>query len=149
MKTYSELSRLETFEERFEYLKLKGSVGMDTFGFDRYLNQAFYNSYEWKRARNAVIARDLGCDLGVEGHDIYGKVIIHHMNPITEQDIIDRNPDIYNPEYLVCVSPLTHNAIHYSDINLLPKGPVVRSANDTCPWKNRLGPTDNTRSAQH
>lgn len=135
-RNYSELSRLETFEERFDYLKLGGQVGSDTFGFDRYLNQIFYKSPEWKKVRDIVIARDLGCDLGMEGYDIYGKLLIHHMNPISLVDIQERSDDILNPEYLILVSHRTHNAIHYGDKNLLPKEPNIRRPNDTCPWKS-------------
>lgn len=135
-RCYSDLILIPTFEERFEYLKLSGSVGRDTFGFDRYLNQALYNSYEWRRTRDDVIIRDMGCDLGVEGYDIYGKIMIHHMNPLTIEDIINRNPDIFNPEYLITTTHKTHNAIHYGDAKQLSLGPVVRTPNDTCPWKS-------------
>lgn len=134
-RTYSELSKLNTFKERFEYLKLDGLVGKDTFGWDRYLNQVFYKSPEWKSVRDKVIVRDCGQDLGVEGYDIFGKIIIHHMNPMNLEDIAKRNPDIFNPEYLICVSHSTHNAIHYGDENQLMTGPIERTANDTCPWK--------------
>ena len=134
-RTYSELSKLNTFKERFEYLKLDGSVGKDTFGWDRYLNQVFYKSPEWKSVRDKVIVRDCGRDLGVEGYDIFGKIIIHHMNPMNLEDIAKRNPDIFNPEYLICVSHSTHNAIHYGDENQLMTGSIERKANDTCPWK--------------
>ena len=115
MKSYSELKKLKTFEERYEYLKLNGSVGIETFGFDRYLNQALYNSPEWKKARETVLIRDGGCDLGVSGRDISKHAIIHHMNPITEKQIEDRDPEIFNPEYLITVTHKTHNAIHYGD----------------------------------
>lgn len=135
IKTYSELILLPTFEQRFEYLRLDGRVGEDTFGFDRYLNQLFYRSYEWRKIRDHVIVRDNACDLGVEGYDIYGKVLIHHMNPITARDIENRTDLLLNPEYLICVTHDTHNAIHYGDENLLIKGPVIRTKNDTCPWK--------------
>lgn len=135
IKTYSELILLPTFEERFDYLRLDGRVGEDTFGFDRYLNQLFYRSYEWKKIRDHVIIRDNGCDLGVEGYDIYGKILIHHMNPITARDIADRTELLLNPEYLICVTHDTHNAIHYGDENLIIKAPVERRPNDTCPWK--------------
>lgn len=135
IKTYSELILLPTFEERFEYLRLDGRVGEDTFGFDRYLNQLFYRSYEWKKIRDYVIVRDNGCDLGVEGYDIYGKVLIHHMNPITAKDIENRTDLLLNPDYLICVTHDTHNAIHYGDENLIRKGPIKRRPNDTCPWK--------------
>jgi hypothetical protein len=135
IKTYSELILLPTFEERFDYLRLDGRVGEDTFGFDRYLNQLFYRSYEWKKIRDHVIIRDNGCDLAVEGYDIYGKILIHHMNPITARDIADRTELLLNPEYLICVTHDTHNAIHYGDENLIIKAPVERRPNDTCPWK--------------
>lgn len=136
IKTYSELISLPTFEERFRYLQLKGSVGKDTFGFDRYLNQNFYRSAAWKRVRDQVIIRDNGCDLGIEDRLIYGKVLIHHMNPINARDILDLTEFLLNPEYLICVSHATHNAIHYGDENLLIKEPVIRTKNDTCLWKH-------------
>lgn len=135
LRTYSELVLLPTFEERFEYLKINGTVGIDTFGFDRYLNQTFYKSVEWKRIRNKVIIRDNGCDLGIDGYEIYGRILIHHMNPITQDDIINRTDLLLNPEYLISVSLDTHNGIHYGDINQLLKEPIVRKPNDTCPWK--------------
>lgn len=134
IRTYSELKRLKTFEERFEYLKLFGSVGESTFGFDRYLNQALYRSKEWKDLRNEIIIRDNGCDLGVEGRDINDRIIIHHMNPLTEDDILERSDFVYNPEYLICVSLLTHDAIHYGDFSLLPKLPIERKPGDTTLW---------------
>lgn len=136
IRTYSELILLPTFEERFEYLKLGGRVGEDTFGFDRYLNQKFYTSQEWKRIRDMIIVRDMGCDLGMEGYDIYGKIIIHHMNPITVRDIETASEWLLNPEYLICTTHETHNAIHYGDEQLIMKGPVIRRPNDTCPWKH-------------
>ena len=135
IKTYSELIKLPTFEERFQYLKLSGAVGKETFGFDRYLNQNFYRSAAWKRVRDQVIVRDNGCDLGIDDRIIYGKILIHHMNPINDRDILDLTDILLNPEYLICVSHLTHNAIHYSDESLLPSEPIVRFKNDTCPWK--------------
>lgn len=135
IKTYSELIKLPTFEERFQYLKLSGAVGKETFGFDRYLNQNFYRSAAWKRVRDQVIVRDNGCDLGIEDRSIYGKILIHHMNPINDKDILNVTDILLNPEYLICVSHITHNAIHYSDENLLANEPVVRFMNDTCPWK--------------
>lgn len=135
IKTYSELISFPTFEERFQYLQLKGSVGKDTFGFDRYLNQNFYRSTAWKRVRDRVIIRDNGCDLGIEDRLICGKVLIHHMNPINAQDILDLTEFLLNPEYLICASHATHNAIHYGDEDLLIKEPVIRTKNDTCPWK--------------
>lgn len=135
IKTYSELIRLPTFEERFEYLKLKGSVAKDTFGHDRYLNQVFYSSTEWRRLRDEIIIRDNGCDLGIEGREIGGKVYIHHLNPLGTNDILTHSEYLVNPEYLICVSFETHNAIHYGDINLLPRDPIERKRNDTCPWR--------------
>lgn len=136
IRTYSELIKLPTFEERYEYLKLGGAVGQETFGFDRYLNQMLYKTPEWISARNYVISRDNGCDLGVEGYDIYGKVMVHHMNPITVNDIVNRLDYVLNPEYLISSSMLTHNAIHYGDEKLLPQAPVERTKNDTCPWRH-------------
>lgn len=135
IKTYSELIQLPTFEERFRYLQLKGAVGKQTFGFDRYLNQNFYRSAEWKRIRDKVIIRDMGCDLGIEDRIIAGRVLIHHMNPINDLDILNATSILLNPEYLICVSHNTHNAIHYGDEDLLIKNPIVRTPNDTCPWK--------------
>lgn len=135
IKTYSELARLSTFEERFEYLRLDGLVGRETFGFDRYLNQVFYRSQKWKRARDHVIFRDNGCDLGVEGYEIYGRIIIHHMNPITIEDIERESEFLLDPEFLICTIHNTHNAIHYGDESLLITAPVVRTRNDTCPWR--------------
>lgn len=135
MRTYTELKRLITFEERFRYLQLKGFVGEDTFGFDRWINQQFYRSAEWKRVRDIVIVRDNGCDLGDPDRPIYGRILIHHMNPIRKEDF-NENPDyLLNPDYLVCVSHDTHNAIHYGDEKLLKKEWTPRKPNDTCPWK--------------
>lgn len=134
-KTYSELALLKTFEERFKYLQLSGIVGEETFGFDRFINQIFYKSQEWKSIRDFVIVRDTGCDLGVEGYNIYGKILIHHMNPISKKDIESRSRFLLDPEYLICTSHNTHNAIHYGDDTLLIQAPVERSRNDTCPWK--------------
>lgn len=135
IKTYTELSRLTTFEERYRYLQLKGKVGKDTFGFDRYLNQVFYRSQRWKSVRDYVIIRDGACDLGIEGREIHGKVIIHHMNPITIEDIEQESDFLFNPEYLIATTHSTHNAIHYGDESLLISGPIERKMNDTCPWK--------------
>lgn len=135
IRTYHELVKLATFRERFEYLRLGGQVGADTFGFERYLNQRFYHSAEWQSIRNAVIARDLGCDLGVDGHSIFGKVCIHHMNPITTTDIRKATEYLSNPEYLICTTHDTHNAIHYGDASLLPTELVERTPYDTCPWR--------------
>lgn len=134
-KSYSELIKLETFEERFEYLKLNGRVGESTFGYDRYLNQLFYTTAEWKAARNLVIIRDNGCDLGIDDRIIGGRIFIHHINPITKEDILNRHPKLFDPENLICASKLTHDAIHYGDENLLIKAPIERSKNDTCPWR--------------
>ena len=136
IKTYSELIKIPTYKERFEYLKLDGIVGKDTFGYDRYLNQAFYNSPEWRRFRRDIIIRDNGCDLACEGYEIRGKIILHHINPITQDDLISRRRDVlFDPENIICVSHNTHNAIHYGDVNLLITGPIERTANDTCPWR--------------
>lgn len=136
IKTYSELITLPTFEKRFEYLRLDGSVGEQTFGFDRYINQVFYQSYEWKKVRDFVIIRDNGCDLGVDDYEIRGKILIHHMNPITVRDIETCSDFLLNPEYLISTTHLTHNAIHYGDERLLPKGPIERKKYDTCPWRH-------------
>ena len=136
IRTYSELSRLKTFRERYEYLKLDGTVGEETFGFDRYINQMFYKSEEWKRIRNYVITRDNGCDLGIPDRKIVDSVIlVHHMNPITKEDIINKNEILLDPEYLITTIKLTHDAIHYGDESLLAEDLIVRSKNDTCPWK--------------
>ena len=135
IRTYSELIQLSTFEERFRYLKLDGLVGKDTFGFDRYLNQEFYRSKEWKEVRDFVIVRDNGCDLGMDGYEIVGRIYIHHMNPITVNDIVHSSDFLLNPDYLICVSHNTHNAVHYGDEDLLVTAPVERRKNDTCPWK--------------
>lgn len=134
IRTHRELSRLETFEERFEYLKLKGSVGRDTFGFDRYLNQKFYTSTEWRNIRHHVIARDLGCDLGVEGYEIYDKIIIHHMNPMSPDDIIHGNNAIVDPEFLISTTLQTHNAIHYGNPGQIPNKMTDRQPGDTKLW---------------
>ena len=136
IRTYSELITIPTFEERFEYLQLKGSVGKDTFGYDRYLNQVLYRSHEWKRLRNQIIIRDGGCDLACNGYDVYGKVLIHHLNPITVEDVLARSRKVFDPDNLVCVSHNTHNAIHYGDVDLLVTGPIIRTKNDTCPWRH-------------
>lgn len=136
IRTYSELCQLSTFEERFDYLRLNGSVGKDTFGFDRYLNQQFYRSSEWKRIRDRVILRDNGCDLGVEGYEIRGRILIHHINPISVEDIHTMSDLLMNPEYLICVSHRTHNAIHYGDESLIITAPIERTQNDTCPWRH-------------
>lgn len=136
IRTYSELIAFPTFIERFRYLKLDGIIGEETFGFDRYINQKFYKSDEWLALRDQIIVRDLGCDLGIQGHDIVGqRIIIHHMNPITKEDILYRSDFLLNPEYLICTIDNTHKAIHYGDESLLISAPVERSKNDTCPWR--------------
>lgn len=137
IRTYEELSKLKTFEERYEYLKLDGSVGEETFGYDRYLNQQFYKyDPDWKKIRDEVIFRDNGCDLGIEGREINGLILVHHMNPITKDDILNRSEYLLNPNYLITTIKSTHDAIHYGSSDLLMKDPVVRSKNDTCPWRN-------------
>lgn len=134
IRTYSELERLRTFEERYRYLSLSGRVGDRTFGPDRYLNQLFYQSREWRQVRQYVIARDNGCDLGINGFDIYKGLYIHHMNPMRVQDLTTVNPDILEPEYLICVSHETHNAIHYGDRQFTPRVLVERRPGDTKLW---------------
>ena len=134
IRTFSELRKLKTFEERYRYLKLSGGVGIETFGADRYLNQSFYHSKEWKRIKDKVIIRDNGCDLGMNGYEIRDRIYIHHMNPITADDILDRKEMILDPEYLICTSFNTHNAIHFSDESLLPKLPIERKPGDTLLW---------------
>ena len=136
IRTYSELITFSTFEERFKYLQLNGQVGESTFGFDRYMNQVFYRSQKWKSIRDFVIIRDCGCDLGVEGYDIHGKIIIHHMNPLSMRDIETESDFLLNPNFLICTTHNTHNAIHYGDENLLVTAPVERTKNDTCPWRH-------------
>ena len=135
IKTYSELMTFPTFEERYEYLRLKGRVGEETFGFDRYLNQVFYKSKEWRSVRDYVIARDNGCDLGMEGYEIFGQILIHHMNPITKEDILQRKDVLLNPEYLITTVKNTHDAILYGDGSMLVTSPIERRKNDTCPWR--------------
>lgn len=136
LKCYSELVLLPTFEERYRYLQLSCCVGKETFGFDRYMNQYFYRSPEWRRVRDIVISRDAGCDLGIEGREIYGRVLIHHMNPVRPEDIRNRSEMILDPEYLITTVHETHQAIHYGDENLLILAPIARTRNDTCPWKH-------------
>ena len=136
IRTYSELIKLPTFEQRFEYLRLDSSVGRETFGFDRYLNQILYNSPEWKRFRRDIVIRDNGCDLACEGYEIHSRILIHHINPITIEDIINRSPIIFDPENVISTTHNTHNAIHYGDKDLLITGPIERTKNDTCPWKH-------------
>ena len=135
IRTYSELIKIPTFEERYEYLRLGGKVGEETFGFDRYLNQMFYRSKEWRSIRDHVITRDNGCDLAMEGHEVYSRILIHHMNPITADDILQRSEYLLNPEYLISTIKRTHDAIHYGDRSLLIVAPIERTKNDTCPWK--------------
>lgn len=135
IKSYSELLSFNSFEERFEYLKLSSIVGDETFGSKRWLNQKFYRSSEYLRFRRQIILRDNGCDLGVDGFTIYGPIIVHHINPITYDDILERRPCIIDPDNAVCVSIETHRAIHYSDISIVQTGPIIRQKNDTCPWK--------------
>lgn len=134
-RAYSELIQIPTFIERFRYLKLNGRVGEDTFGSDRYLNQDFYHSYEWRHLRDAIIVRDFGCDLGIEGRDIYDRILIHHMNPVMPNDIIKHSDWILDPEFLICTSKLTHDAIHYGDEQILYQEPIERRPGDTCPWR--------------
>lgn len=134
IRTYSELRRLESFQERYEYLQLRGDVGAATFGFDRYLNQMLYQSQEWRQCRHQVIVRDNGCDLGIEGFEIHDKVYIHHINPIVADDIKHGNPDLFDPRYLITTSHRTHNAIHYGDERLLPRQLVERRSGDTKLW---------------
>ena len=135
IRTFSELKRLKTFEERYVYLRLAGVVGKSTFGYDRYLNQALYTSKLWFNTRDYTIVRDNGCDLSVDGYEIHGRIIIHHMNPITIEDIELRRDIVFDPEFLICTSHNTHNAIHYGDESLLPQLPIERRLNDTCPWR--------------
>ena len=137
IRTYSELSKLKTFEDRFQYLRLDGIVGEETFGFDRYLNQTLYQSDEWKRRRRDIIIRDNGCDLGCEGFEVHGRILIHHINPITVDDIVNRNPKVFDPENLILTSHNTHQAIHYGNEDLLILAPIERSKNDTCPWRRK------------
>ena len=137
IRTYDELSKLKTFEERYEYLKLDGKVGEETFGFDRWLNQQFYKSKEWEQIRNQVIARDRGCDLGIPDREIIDEeILIHHMNPITKEDIINRTDFLLNPKYLITTIDNTHRAVHYGNKELLYVGPVERTKYDTCPWRH-------------
>lgn len=136
IRTYSELSKLPTFRERYEYLRLQGVIGEETFGFDRYMNQFFYRSPEWRRIRDLVITRDGGCDLGIPGRDIFDRIIIHHMNPISPRDIRDRSDFLLNPEYLIVTTHRTHQAIHYGDEGLLVQDEIVRFKNDMCPWRH-------------
>lgn len=135
MRSYSELVKMDSFLDRFNYLKLNGAIGDCTFGFDRWLNQVFYNSGEWKEVKRFVIERDRGYDLGHSDYEISGRIVVHHMNPVEKKDIVLRNHTILDPEYLISVSHNTHNALHYGSADLLPKLPVERKPNDTCPWR--------------
>lgn len=135
MKTYSELMMLPTFEERYDYLRLDGVVGNETFGYDRYLNQILYTSKEWRRFRNEILIRDNGCDLACPGFEIPARPIVHHINPITVEDVVNRHPKVFDPDNVITVSHNTHEAIHYGNETMLIIGPTERSANDTCPWK--------------
>lgn len=134
IRTYSELRRIETFEERFEYLALRGHVGRSTFGFDRYLNQRFYTSTQWRQLRHQIIVRDNGCDLGVEGYEIHSRLYVHHMNPLMPEDFVDGEEHILNPDFLITTTHLTHNAIHYGDKSLLPRPLAERRPGDTKLW---------------
>ena len=135
IRTYTELMSLRTFEERFDYLYLQRSIGIATFGFDRYLNQDFYNSGVWRTLRHKIIVRDEACDLGVKGRDIFDSIRVHHMNPMTLEDVESGDPKILNPEFLICTSIKTHNAIHFGSSNDLVQLPIERRRNDTCPWR--------------
>lgn len=135
IRTYSELMEIEDFYDRYKYLRLGGSVGADTFGSLRYINQAFYSSYQWRKLRRKIIIRDGGCDLAHEDFEIHGRIYIHHLNPVTPEDLETDSEFVWDPEFLVCVSFDTHNAIHYGDESLLPELPVERRPGDTCPWK--------------
>lgn len=134
IRSYSELFRLKTYEERFRYLELNGKVSEETFGFDRYFNQIFYTSEEWRSARRSVIIRDRGCDLGCDGYDIFSYAIVHHMNPITLDQILRRDKSLFDPEYLITTSRRSHNAIHYGDETLLITKPTERNPGDTKLW---------------
>lgn len=134
-RNYRELLQFKTFEDRFDYLKLAGEVGNPTFGYDRYFNQQFYHSSEWRRARNRIILRDNGCDLGMPDYEIHGRIYIHHINPITKQDVEEFSDNLFDPDNLICVTFDTHNAIHFGDERTLPKTPIERAPGDTCPWR--------------
>lgn len=135
IRTYSELITLPTFLERFNYLRLDGCVGVETFGYDRYLNQTLYRTAEWKRFRNKIIVRDSGCDLGCDGYEMFGKILVHHINPITVDDVLNRDPKIFDPDNVISTCLNTHNAIHYGDESLLITEPIERKPNDTCLWR--------------
>lgn len=134
-KSYSELIRLPTYLERFRYLQINGAVGAETFGYDRYLNQILYRTGEWKRFRRDIILRDNGCDLACEDYEIFGRILVHHINPITVDDVLKRDPKIFDPNNVITTTLDTHNAIHYGDERLLVMDPIVRTKNDTCPWR--------------
>ena len=136
IRTYSEIITLKTYEERFDYLKIGGQVGLETFGYDRYLNQILYNTKQWKKFRREIIIRDNACDLACEGYEINYRILVHHINPITVEDIINRSPMIFDPENAITTTHRTHNAIHYGDKNLLVLQPMERTPNDTCPWRH-------------
>lgn len=136
IRTYSEMITLKTYEERFDYLKIGGRVGLETFGYDRYLNQILYNTKQWKKFRREIIIRDNACDLACEGYEINYRILVHHINPITVEDIINRNQMIFDPENAITTTHRTHNAIHYGDKNLLVLQPMERTPNDTCPWRH-------------
>lgn len=135
IRTYSELIQITDYYDRFEYLKIGGKIGFETFGYDRYVNQILYASPEWRKFRNAIIIRDNGCDMAMPGFEIYDRLTVHHLNALTKEDILNRDPKIFDPENVVCVSHNTHMAIHYGSRDLLPKPIIVRTQNDTCPWK--------------
>lgn len=134
-KSYSELMALPTYLERYLYLRIGGKVGQATFGYDRYLNQILYTSDEWRSFRNDIIIRDKGCDLACAGYELHSRIIVHHINPITVEDVLNRDPKVFDPENVICVSHNTHQAIHYGDETMLPQLPVERTRNDTCPWR--------------
>ena len=136
IRTYSELITIPTLEERYNYLKLNGIVGKETFGYDRYLNQLLYRSSDWRSFRDRIIIRDNGCDLACEGFELQSRIIIHHIDPITVEDILNKHPKVFDPENVVSTSHNTHLAIHYGDKNLISIGPINRYKNDTCPWKH-------------
>ena len=135
IRCYSDLKQIDTFKERYLYLKLKGLVGEETFGYDRYVNQSLYRSPKWRKTRREVIIRDNGCDLGIEGYELDDYIVVHHMNPITLEDIEEEKDTVFNPEYLICCSSRTHKAIHFSDESILPREPIIRTPGDTCLWK--------------
>ncbi len=138
MKSYSELMKIEGYLDRYNYLRLNGSIGEETFGHSRYLNQVLYKSSEWKKFKRDMIVRDGGCDMAHDEYPILGdRIVLHHINPVTKKDILDRNPAIFDPENVVCVSHRTHEAIHYSNESLMPHEYVARSPNDTCPWRKQ------------